>query len=111
MVKVTNYSGRRFRTRNMTLMPEETKSIDVETGIQLMGLSGVKVIFEAGDNLSNITEYRLIKAAKFVGLTATSKDDAIKQLVPKRTRTKQLKSVVTKAKEAVLPAEEETTEE
>ena len=60
-------------------------------------------------------EYILIKAAKFTGVIVNSKPDAIKALKPKKKSmakktTKHLKSVVTKAKEAVLPVEE-TTEE
>ena len=58
----------------------------------------------------------MIKAAKFTGAIVNSKQDAIKALKPKKKSmgkktTKHLKSVVTKAKEAVLPAEEETAEE
>ena len=116
LATITNVGSGRFRTKYIRLLQGETKTIDANLAVSLVGLNCAKVNFEATDDLSGINEYRLIKAAKFTGAIVNSKQDAIKALKPKKKSmgkktTKHLKSVVTKAKEAVLPAEEETAEE
>ncbi len=116
LATITNVGSGRFKSKYVRLLQGETKTIDVGLAVSLVGLNGVKVKFEATDDLSGINEYILIKAAKFTGMIVNSKPDAIKALKPKKKSmakktTKHLKSVVTKAKEAVLPVEEETTEE
>tara|TARA_R110002020_G_scaffold124320_3_gene281294 strand:+ start:362 stop:709 length:348 start_codon:yes stop_codon:yes gene_type:complete len=115
LAKITNVGSRRFNTRHVRLLQGESKTIDAGLAVSLIGLDGAKVEFEAADDLSGINEYRLLKAAKFAGLHVSSKQEAISALKPKpksvvKKTTKHLKSVVSKAKEAVLPVEE-TTEE
>ena len=115
MAKITNVGSGRFNTKYVRLLQGETKTIDVGLAVSLVGVDRAFIEFEANDDLSEISEFRLLKAAKFAGLNVSSKQDAISALKPKKKSigkktTKHLKSVVTKAKEAVLPVEE-TTEE
>ena len=115
MAKITNVGSGRFNTKYVRLLQGETKTIGAELAVSLVGVDRAFIEFEANDDLSGINEYRLLKAAKFAGLHVSSKQEAISALKPKpksvvKKTTKHLKSVVSKAKEAVLPVEN-TTEE
>jgi len=80
LAKITNISGRRFKSNTLSLLPEQSESVTATHALCYVGVTGLNVEFESSDDLSEVSDARLDSVKRVLHLDADT--DAIAHLKP-----------------------------